>query len=432
MRPDNRRYPTVWRGLLTHLGTAPLWVLGCLLVTAGCQEEPQTGTATVTDVPRTQEGLKLVGTGAVGPAQQGYSVALSADGNTAVVGGLSDSRLVGAAWVYTRTAGVWTQQGPKLLGTDAVASASQGESVALSADGNTAVVGGGSDSGFVGAAWVYTRTAGVWTQQGSKLVGTDAVGRAAQGMSVALSADGNTAVVGGGHDSGDVGAAWVYTRTAGVWTRQGPKLVGTGAASNAGQGESVALSADGNTAVVGGWHDNGDVGAAWVYTRTAGVWTQQGPKLVGTDVVGSASQGFSVALSADGNTAVVGGLSDNGDVGAAWVYTRTAGVWTQQGPKLVGTGAVGNAGQGFSVALSADGNTAVVGGGGDSGDVGATWVYTRTAGVWTQQGRKLVGADAVGSASQGFSVALSADGNTVVVGGWRDNSDVGAAWVYEH
>ena len=69
-----------------------------------------------------------------------------------------------------------------------------------------------------------------------------------------------------------------------------------------------------------------------------------------------------MALSADGNTALIGGPSDNGGVGAAWVFTRSGSTWTQQGAKLVGTGAVGHAGQGWSVALSADGNTALVGG----------------------------------------------------------------------
>jgi hypothetical protein len=70
----------------------------------------------------------------------------------------------------------------------------------------------------------------------------------------------------------------------------------------------------------------------------------------------------SVALSADGNTAIVGGYFDNNATGAAWVYTRSGGVWAQQGNKLVGTGAVGNAGQAYSVALSGDGNTAIMGG----------------------------------------------------------------------
>ena len=68
-------------------------------------------------------------------------------------------------------------------------------------------------------------------------------------------------------------------------------------------------------------------------------------------------------------------------------------MWTQQGGKLVGTGAVGHAGQGISVALSADGNTAIVGGENDNSGTGAAWVYTRSNGVWTQQGGKLVGAD---------------------------------------
>ena len=66
-------------------------------------------------------------------------------------------------------------------------------------------------------------------------------------------------------------------------------------------------------------------------------FTQQGSKLVGTGALGNAEQGFSVALSADGNTAIMGGDFDNGFLGAAWVHTRTGGVWSQQGSKLVGT-----------------------------------------------------------------------------------------------
>jgi hypothetical protein len=336
------------------------------------------------------------------------------------------------------------QQGSKLVGSGAVnwgnLGAEQGWSVAVSADGNTAIVGGPDDNPAfgkqygAGAAWVYTRTGGLWTQQGNKLVGTGAVTGeefgVAQGWSVALSADGNTALVGGPYDGYDqTGAAWVFTRSGGVWTQQGDKLVGTGAVGNAYQGYSVALSADGNTAIVGGW----GFGAAWVFTRSEGVWTQQGNKLVGTGAGGDSDQGSSVALSADGDTAVVGGpldLDSHGNAsGAAWVFARAGGVWTQQGNKLVGTGATGYATQGQSVALAADGNTAVVGGPAD-GAGGATWVYTRSGGAWTQQGSKLVGSGAVENAEQGYSVALSADGNTAVVGGPGDNGSVGAAWVF--
>jgi len=274
-----------------------------------------------------QDGSKLVGTLAVGLGEQGWSVALSADGNTAIVGGLADNRITGAAWVYTRSNGVWTQQS-KLAGTGAVGSAGQGWSVALSDDGNTAILGGPFDNVNTGAAWVYTRSNGVWTQQGKKLVGSGAVGKARQGVSVALSADGNTAIVGGSADNADSGAAWVFTRSNGVWTQQRSKLVGAGAVGNAAQGFSVALSADGSTAIVGGVEDNSYTGAAWVYNHIGTVWTQQANKLVGTDATGSARQGHSVALSADGKTAIVGGLADNGVTGAAWIYARRGGVST--------------------------------------------------------------------------------------------------------
>ena len=214
---------------------------------------------------------------------------------------------------------------------------------------------------------------------------------------------------------------------AGSGRSKASKLVGTGAVGSARQGTSVALSADGNTAIVGGWSDTCKAGAAWVFTRSGGVWTQQGNKLVGSGAVGGARQGTSVALSADGNTAIIGGPNDNpwdrsvpfglGPAGAAWVFTRSGGVWTQQGEKLVSTGA-GSARQGISVALSADGNVAIVGGLADDGGVGAASVFTRSGGIWTQ-GEKLVSAGAVGKSSP--SVALSADGSVVLLGGSNDN-----------
>jgi hypothetical protein len=254
-----------------------------------------------------------------------------------------------------------------------------------------------------------------------------------QGLSVALSADGNTAIIGGWRAEG----VWVFTRSGGVWAQQGNKLVGSGAVGSARQGMAVALSADGNTAVVGGWSDNNNTGAAWVFTRSGGVWTQQGKKLVGSGAEGSPRQGMSVALSADGETAIVGGPGDNppdrsrpfglGPAGAAWVFARSGSVWTQQANKLVSSGAVGSARQGTSVALSADGNIAVVGGFADDGSVGAVSVFTRSRGHWTQD-KELAGIGAVGKSIS--SVALSADGSLVLIGGPNENGGVGAAWVF--
>jgi len=105
------------------------------------------------------------------------------------------------------------------------------------------------------------------------------------------------------------------------WSEQA-KLVDTSIEvpqSSAQQGSSVALSGDGNTAIVGGRFDNNPLGAAWVYTRSGGVWSQQA-KLVGTEAIGSAAQGTSVALSDDGNTAIVGGPNDNFGAGRVGVH----------------------------------------------------------------------------------------------------------------
>ncbi len=276
-----------------------------------------------------QQGPKLVATGAVGLAEQGQSVSLSASGNTGIVGGPTDTSGAGAAWIWIRSGGTWTQQGSKLIGSGAVGNAIQGRSVFLSADGNTAIIGGIGDNGFGGAAWIWTRNGGVWSQQGSKLVGSDAVGTEAyQGYSVSLSGDGSVAIVGGPNDNSGAGAAWVWTRSGGgVWSQQGPKLFGSGGVGLGQQGTSVSLSADGNTAIVGGPNDNSGAGAAWIWTRSGAIWSQQGPKLVGSGAVGNAYQGFSASISADGVVAIVGGQSDNNGVGAAWIWTRSGSVW---------------------------------------------------------------------------------------------------------
>jgi uncharacterized protein (TIGR03437 family) len=149
------------------------------------------------------------------------------------------------------------------------------------------------------------------------------------------------------------------------------------------------------------------------------VWTQQGGKLVGTGAVGAlgAEQGYSVALSGDGNTAIVGAPWDNTvntfdpnyGAGGAWVYKRSGGAWTQQGSKLVGTGVVGALGalqgaeQGYSVAISSDGYTAIVGGPFDGpipqyhgGYAGAAWVFVSPA---TSSGPSIASSGVVNGAS---------------------------------
>ncbi|HYW41271.1 MAG TPA: hypothetical protein VE959_00355 [Bryobacteraceae bacterium] len=375
-------------------------------------------------------------------------VAISADGNTAGVGGPNDDGAIGAVWIFTRGNGTWSPKGPKLVGTGWTQHPYQGQTVALSADGNTLVEGGPGDNGGNGALWVFTRSNGTWSQQGNKLVPFDTAGQPNLGTSVALSADGNTAIAGGPNDfcyssTSCWGGAWTFTRSNGHWS-QGVKLTGDVQLYSPGplQGESVAISADGNTALVGGPNDldgkGNKIGGAWVWTRNSSDgWSQQ--ELIGTnDQAGTdIEQGWGVALSADGSTAAVGGPQAYGGHGAVWVYSRVNGVWRQQGLELAGTGLLGPSFQGGQdgVALSADGNTLISGGSGDNplsggSTYGAVWVFQRSNGTWTQHGSKLIGSGSTGAASQGFSVALSGDGSTLIEGGASDNANQGAAWVF--
>jgi hypothetical protein len=264
------------------------------------------------------QGFKLVGPAAEGGSQQGSSVALSADGNTALIGGPGDNQKAGAAWVWSRSSLSWS----KLVPSDASAPACFGQSVALSADGNTALIGGPCDDGNYGAAWVFTRTAGAWSQYGNKLMGKPLFPNAAkQGSSVALSGDGLTALIGAPDDlGGDPGGVYVFTLENGTWKEQ-TRIAGSGSTGTPiYQGYAVALSADGDIAMFGGYADNSSAGAAWVFIRRNGIWTQQGPKLIGSGATGTATQGVSVALSSSGNTALIGGFEDNSATGATWVF----------------------------------------------------------------------------------------------------------------
>lgn len=378
---------------------------------------------------------KLRGTGYVATdpyyVYEGQTTALSQDGNTLALGGPLDNSQTGAVWVLVRSGSTWSQQGTKLVGTGAVGPARQGWGLALSADGNTLASSGTDDNSYTGAAWVFTRSAGVWTQQGSKLVGTGITGsQPQQGFAVALSADGNTLALSSPYDNSNAGAVWIFTRSAGVWTQQGAKLAGPG--TNSQMGSSLALSADGSTLTTGAPRDSANFGAVLVFTSNAGVWSQQGSKLVGTGSTGAAFQGTSVALSNDGNTLASGGYADNSNNGAVWLFGRVGSTWTQQGSKLVSAEHIGSARQGVSVSLSATATRLAVGGSNDNSQVGAAWVWTNAQGSWTQYGSKIVGTNYTGAynPNQGTSVSLSGDGNTLSVGGPLDFGQIGSVWVF--
>jgi hypothetical protein len=290
----------------------------------------------------------------------------------------------GAAWVFTRSGSTWSQQ-RILIGAGTV-NDEEGYSVALSAEGNTALIGGPDyEDGKPGAAWVFTRSGTTWSEQ-AKLVGAHPSSLVQKGWSVALSGDGNTALIGGPSaefKSGEpaLGGTWVFTRSGGTWKELEQLPSGSGAGIDTGQGQSVALSGDGTTALVGGIGYQGGLGGAWIYTLEGGHWTEQGEPLLGNDRDTSAAEGESAALSEDGNTALVGGYQDDVSRGAAWAFVRSGSSWAEQ-QELVGAGGSAEPQQGNGVALSADGTTALIGGPTNEEDGGATepgaaWVFTR-------------------------------------------------------
>jgi hypothetical protein len=216
-------------------------------------------------------------------------------------------------------------------------------------------------------------------------------------------------------------------------------------------GGSVALSADGNTVAVGASNEDQpapDVGAVYVFARPGGTWSQEAYLKASTMQLDDLF-GWSVALSADGNTlaatafgedsaatGVNGDQSDNSAdaAGAVYVFARSGSTWSQQA-YIKASNTEGSDGFG-SVALSADGNTLAVAATLEDGGVtgidgnqadnsaasaGAVYLYTRSGATWSQQA--YVKASNTGAIDNfGGSVALSTDGNTLAVGVRNEDS----------
>jgi FG-GAP repeat/IPT/TIG domain len=335
---------------------------------------------------------------------------------------------------YPLTIDPLVQAGSKLTGSDEQGEGMLGTSVALSADGSTLLVGGPRDENpDRGAAWVFVREGSSWAQQGSKLTGaeppsgsggedqcaeesSEEAEECAFGNSVALSADGDTALVGEPSATAMPGSAWVFTRSGTKWTRSAV-LTGEGGIDEGRFGKSVALSADGQTALVGDPSASSQRGSAMVFKQGLSGWVRNA-MLADMELSHLAHFGRSVALSGDGATALIGGPGDSGYKGAAWVFTRGVSSWTQQAGKLTGGGESGEARFGKSVALSGDGTTALIGGLNDAEGHGAVWAFGRSGEAFVQQGEKLTGAPER-EPRFGYSVALSGDGTLGLVGSPR-------------
>lgn len=303
-----------------------------------------------------------------------------------------------------------------------------GRAVALSADGDTAIVGAPEEDGYEGAAWVFVRSGSTWSLQGEPLTPGEAAGHARFGTSVALSADGDTALVGAPAIQSDRGAAWVFVRSGSTWAPQGPPLE----AEEAGVGHfgrAVALSADGDTALVGAPGNEQGAGAAWLFDRAGESWAAKPFQELNVTKEGEQPDGHfgaAVALSADGNTALVGAHEDAEGAGSVWTFIRTGPSFAPTGQELAG--GESGAGLGAALAVSADGNTALVGAPYAAAGHGAAWELTRSANKWSQA--ELAISNEIGGAHAGASVAVSKDASVILVGGPRDAQKTGALWSF--
>jgi hypothetical protein len=320
----------------------------------------------------------------------------------------------------------WTEL-QKLLAADGGSGDFFGYSVSIY--GDTALVGAfhDTDNGpYSGSAYVFIRTGDTWTQQ-AKLIASD--GQAGDWFGVSVSIYGDTALIGahGDDDNGnESGSAYVFIRNGTTWTQQAMLQPSDPAAGDL-FGCSVSVSGD--TALIGAYWDgdNGEQsGSAYVFTRTGTTWTQQA-KLLAPD--GAAFKRFGYAVALDGDTALIGAYwdNDNGDhSGAAYMFTRTGTIWTQQAKLLASDGYISDW---FGCSVAVDGNTALIGACYDDDndyESGSAYIFTRNGTTWTQQA-KLLASDGQGMDTFGWSVSLS-DERALV--GANFNIGTGSAYVF--
>ena len=389
--------------------------------------------------------------GKVSGSEFGYSVSLSGNGDALVVG--APSGRIGRVSVYRRDSNVggmgnYTQVGQDILGKEN--DDEFGYSVSMSDDGNTFVVGAPFSSPnniyYAGSVYVYKMDSSVggmgnYIQVGSDIVGTkigDSIG-----FSVSMSGDGNTIVVGAPSSYADAGSVSVYKLDSSVsgivnYIQVGEDIIGK--VSGDRFGSSVSMSGDATSFVVGARGSNENTGYVGVYKQntTNGNYTQ-----VGLDIVGKEEFdyfGTSVSISGDGDTFVVSAAGRNDFRGGVIVYKMDSSVggmgnYSQFGPDFYDAARYNF---GTSVSISDDGNTFVVGISGGFGNEGSVSVYMLDSSMSGIGNYTRVGPDIVGQALGdyfGFSVSISNDATSFLVGApeYDENSeDVGYVRLYRN
>lgn len=210
---------------------------------------------------------------------------MSISGNTALVGALGDSELgsnAGAAYVFDLEPAPLVQtELAKLLPTGAASGAFFGEGAAMNADGTVVPVGASLDDHMgiagTGSAYVFRFDGTTWVQE-ARLTASDAADGDGFGFALALSADGNTALISSeaSDDFGfDSGSAYVFRFDGVNWTQEPDKLTASNADALDIFGESVALSDDGTIAVIGAPGNSSFSGSAYIFRFNGPTWVEE-------------------------------------------------------------------------------------------------------------------------------------------------------------
>ena len=336
----------------------------------------------------------------------GWSLDVTAEGNIIVLGAPGSYNYTdrpGYVQVYSLVSNdeagddTWNQIGQDIIGE---ADGDEfGYSVSISEDGKTIAVGAIKGAMYnLGYVRIYHHLGNDGTRWGQ--IGEDIDGELDYGyfgVSVSLSADGSTIAIGAKYndDNGDAsGQVKVYRidSEGSSWERLVQSIYG----DNAGDwfGASVSLSPDGNTLAIGapGYREDDDrPGYVRAFSLESslntGSWIQ-----IGQDIIGEANGdefGFSVSLSGDGKILAVGArdADGNGDyLGHVKVYQMDDSVsgWMQLSDDIDGEAAYDHSG--WSVSLSADGNTVAISSPGynDNGDASGHVRVFVLEGLWTE------------------------------------------------
>ena len=300
----------------------------------------------------------------------GYLVALSGDGQTLLVDGnyigVPDTTRDGYVCVYRRTTDGWVLQ-KTLLSPNPNDDNSYGISaMRISYDGNTVVVTDRQFAGYSGIAYVYVYTNSTWVLQASLEAPDKAAGRYF-GHSVAMSSDGNLLAVGDIYRNMDAintgaGAVHIFERNAGIWTHVQYVVAQESNTKNDSFGYSVSVSEDKNTLLVGAYQDDeaaSNAGAAYIFYRTGNQYLQH-LKIKASDALANDNFGFNCVLSGNGKRAFINSRyadPTSSDSGAGYYFEKINTTWVQT-YKLVGASNIVKR-YGSRAAMSSDGSLLV-------------------------------------------------------------------------